>query len=434
MAATLPFYFPSGDNAPAGLPEALALFAQRRAQQMPAQQPPEVQGRLAAGLPSGGFWNSAGAPLPPLPARARPQPSPPPAGLQQALAYAAEPPKPAMPAAVGAMPPAAPASPAGAPAQGGNWWEQFSNSGGRDFLGNALTDLGAGLASGRDWQEGLGIATQRMAQLGPQRQQGRQDRQQQNATMEYLAREAPDLAEMVAAGMPATAALSEAMRRRTPTSPDPFTLGKGDIRFDGNGNIIAQAGEGGPETVINNNIGGTDEFYKKLDTDAGAQQAALIDAGRNAQSNNMRLGQLEQHLANAPQGAQGALVQFAGQFGIPVEGLNDVQAAQALINQMVPGQRPAGSGTMSDADLALFKQSLPAIANQPGGNQAIIRTTKAINDYTIQQALIAQQVANREISPAEGRARQAAIPNPLAKFVGAENPKSSGDYTIIEVN
>jgi hypothetical protein len=204
--------------------------------------------------------------------------------------------------------------------------------------------------------------------------------------------------------------------------PDPFTLGENDTRFSGDGTVLATGAPKTPDTVINNNVGGTDDFYKKLDTDAGAQQAALIDAGRNAASNNVRLQQVQSLLQSAPQGASGALTQFAGNLGIPVEGLDEVQAAQALINQMVPGQRPPGSGTMSDADLALFKQSLPAIINQPGGNQKIIETTLAINDYTMKQAAIAEKVANREISPAEGRALQSQIPNPLAVTAPAPVP------------
>lgn len=199
-------------------------------------------------------------------------------------------------------------------------------------------------------------------------------------------------------------------------TPDPFTLGENDTRYAGDGSVIAQGAPKTPDTVINNNLGGTDEFYKKLDTDAGAQQAALLDAGRNAASNNLRLEQLQSHLANAPQGAEGAIAQFAGRLGIPTEGLDDIQAAQALINQLVPGQRPPGSGTMSDADLVLFKQSLPAIANQAGGNAAILKTTMAINEYTMAQAAIAEKVANREISPAEGRELQRQVHNPLANF------------------
>lgn len=195
--ASVPFQFPSlPGNAPVGLPEALAIFAQRRAQQMPAQQPagpPQMAG--------GGFWDSPGAKLPPLPSLAQPQPEQAP---QQAMAYAPEPLKPAMPAAVQAMPASAPVAPAGG---GGNWWEQFSKAGGGDFLGNALVDLGAGLTQGRDFGEGLGLATQRTAQMGPQRDQQRQqmaqsaERQQtRNATIEWLKANAPRYAAAVEAG------------------------------------------------------------------------------------------------------------------------------------------------------------------------------------------------------------------------------------------
>ncbi len=193
---------------------------------------------------------------------------------------------------------------------------------------------------------------------------------------------------------------------------------------------LGKFGEGA-NPLVTVNTGGSDKFYDSMDAKLAEQQAMLIDAGRNAQTNNIRMGQLEQLLGNAPQGAQGQLVQVAGALGIPSEGLDDVQAAQALISQMVPGQRPPGSGTMSDADLALFKQSLPSIANQPGGNQKIIATAIAINEYTIAQVEIAQKVANREISPAEGRALQASVPNPLAN-IGATQTVPPGNAQIVD--
>jgi flagellar protein FlgJ len=74
---------------------------------------------------------------------------------------------------------------------------------------------------------------------------------------------------------------------------------------------------------------------------------------------------------------------------------------------------------MSDADLALYKKSLPRIINQAGGNEKIIRTTLAINEYLIKEAEIADQVINREISPADGRAKMAALVNPLAQSGGS---------------
>jgi hypothetical protein len=201
-----------------------------------------------------------------------------------------------------------------------------------------------------------------------------------------------------------------------PKQPDPYTLGEGQVRYGPDNKPLATGPASTPDTLVTNNIGGTDKFYDTLDAKMAEQTASMLDTGLNAQSNNIRLGQIETLLKSAPQGAQGVLTQAAGALGLPVEGASEVQAAQALINQMVPGQRPPGSGTMSDADLALFKASLPAIVNQPGGNGLIIQTAKAINEYYIAQAEIAQRVANREISPAEGRKLQAQVPNPLANF------------------
>lgn len=212
------------------------------------------------------------------------------------------------------------------------------------------------------------------------------------------------------------------------TQLDDGTFVRTDKTSGGYEELGQYAAPSDPGVNVTVNNGGTDKFYDKLDTDLGAQQVALIEAGNTAASNNMRLGQLEQHLNAAPQGAQGVFTQFAGSMGIPMDGLSDLQAAQAIINQMVPAQRPPGSGTMSDADLALFKQSLPAVINQPGGNEQIIGTLRAINEYTMQQAEIARKIANREISPAEGRDAQAAIPNPLSGVETAAAPSGEIDY------
>lgn len=175
-----------------------------------------------------------------------------------------------------------------------------------------------------------------------------------------------------------------------------------------------QKTKSGPQTVINNSTGATSKFYDQLDQKLADQTAGAIEAGWSARSNAIRLGELGRLLETVPQGSTGGMVQLAGALGIGFDGTGDVQAAQAIINQMVPQQRPPGSGTMSDADLALFKASLPAVLNQPDGNQQIMTLVNAINDYIIQQADIAQLVANRELDPAEGRRRQAAIANPLA--------------------
>ena len=56
---------------------------------------------------------------------------------------------------------------------------------------------------------------------------------------------------------------------------------------------------------------------------------------------------------------------------------------RAILSQLVPGQRAPGSGTMSDADLALYRNSLPQISNKPGGNAIIIATMKVLQNISI---------------------------------------------------
>jgi hypothetical protein len=178
---------------------------------------------------------------------------------------------------------------------------------------------------------------------------------------------------------------------------------------------------GAANTTINTGEGS--KFFNKLDEKNAETFAALSEQGMAGRGKMAQIDRLESLMANAPQGAVGVLKQAAGEYGIPTEGLSDIQAATALINQLVPQQRQPGSGTMSDADLALFKQSLPRLINQPGGNQAIIQTMRGLTDYQIKTGEIADRVANRELkedgkpySPADARRDIAALPNPLAAF------------------
>jgi len=140
------------------------------------------------------------------------------------------------------------------------------------------------------------------------------------------------------------------------------------------------------------------------------------------------LGQIET-------GAGASFKAFLGQYGVETEGLSEIQAAEAAINRLVPAQRPPGSGAMSDADLALFKRSLPSLINQPGGNQVIIDTIRSIAEYDVAASIIAGQALDGTITPEQARKALRDLPNPLAGFkvpqakpaaTGGE-PASSGD-------
>lgn len=179
----------------------------------------------------------------------------------------------------------------------------------------------------------------------------------------------------------------------------------------------------GDAPAVNVNLPGQSKFddeFAKLD----AQSLNTIATSGLAASRNIgRIEQLDKLLASAGSGAGAELQRLAGEIGLDLgEGTSDIQAAQAIINSLVPEQRQPGSGPMSDADLALFKRSLPRIINQPGGNQLIIGTMKAIAQYDAEGAKIVQRLRAGEIDRATAFELLQQRPNPLEGF----NPPPEG--------
>lgn len=177
--------------------------------------------------------------------------------------------------------------------------------------------------------------------------------------------------------------------------------------------------EPAPQSATTNvtvNNPGDDKFSEAFAKEDAATLATVSNAGNAAIRNIGRINQLETLLSQVPTGATGAMMMAAGNFGINTEGLSELQAAQALINSLVPEQRQPGSGPMSDADLALFKESLPRIINQPGGNETILRTMRAIAEYDAEGARIVQEHRAGKIDRATAFDRLQARKNPLDNF------------------
>tara|TARA_R110000737_G_scaffold122775_2_gene154735 strand:- start:224 stop:1123 length:900 start_codon:yes stop_codon:yes gene_type:complete len=152
--------------------------------------------------------------------------------------------------------------------------------------------------------------------------------------------------------------------------------------------------------ATNVNVGdeGSEAFEKKFGQLDAQALADVGIAGATASRSLAQIDRLEGLLANVQTGMTANLKQIAGNFGIPTAGLNEIQAASALINSLVPAQRPPGSGPMSDADLDLFKKSLPRIINQPGGNQIILNTMRGIAQYDAMGSDIVQRFRAGTIS------------------------------------
>lgn len=156
-------------------------------------------------------------------------------------------------------------------------------------------------------------------------------------------------------------------------------------------------------------------FDKKL----AEQQATTFDTmatdGMNAKSELAVIGELNTLL----QGQGGTLTGMSGalaRYGIGGEGVGDLQAADALINKLIPSQRQAGSGSMSDRDVEMFKASLPSLWKTPDGNKTILNTMTGLAQYKQAQGDIAQRVMIGEIDRQTAVKLLRELPNPLAAF------------------
>lgn len=205
-------------------------------------------------------------------------------------------------------------------------------------------------------------------------------------------------------------------------------------------NKFMTTGGGAPTVQIDQRE--RDEFEKEVSKRDAKFFGDLADQAATVGESQATLQDLESLLANVDTGFGARVKQFAGRYGIATEGLNEIQAVNAIISRLVPAQRQPGTGPMSDADLQLFKDSLPSIMNQPGGNKLIIDTIKGINDYRMAQARIANDVFTGELSRTEGREQLMQLANPIDKYretfessksapMSSEAPPEEGGFKLI---
>ncbi|MCP4182314.1 MAG: hypothetical protein GY761_03220 [Hyphomicrobiales bacterium] len=146
-------------------------------------------------------------------------------------------------------------------------------------------------------------------------------------------------------------------------------------------------------TNITNTMGGqTNEFRKQVDKNDATFFGDVVKGGLKGQSNLNTINRLDSLLSSVETGAGAKIKQMAGSMGIAVQGVSDIQAAEALIAKLVPEQREPGSGAMSDGDLAMFLKSLPQIINQPEGNRLIIDTIRGLAEFEVEKGKIASKV------------------------------------------
>lgn len=184
---------------------------------------------------------------------------------------------------------------------------------------------------------------------------------------------------------------------------------------------------GGGNTIINNDLKAESAFDK---TFAEQQAKFLTEVITDSQNAKADLGMIEQleGMTKDVGGFGTGMKSVAASYGIALDdNASGLQAAQALINKLVPTQRQPGSGSMSDRDVELFKASLPSLWNMPGGNAIILKTMRGLAEYRIAQGNIAVQVANGGMTRQQGITELNALPNPLAEFRKVAKPKGKQD-------
>jgi hypothetical protein len=186
--------------------------------------------------------------------------------------------------------------------------------------------------------------------------------------------------------------------------------------------------------VVNNNMQAENAFDKKLAEGQADAFNKMADEGLNARADVDIINQLDD-FTKGQGGTMTGLASVAAGWGLNFEGADDLTAATALINKLVPSQRQPGSGTMSDRDVELFKSSLPSLWNQPGGNEKIIGVMRGLAEYKQRQGEIANQVRMGTLTRQEATKRLEQLPNPLEEFRRQQKAKKTeiDGYTVEEV-
>lgn len=182
-----------------------------------------------------------------------------------------------------------------------------------------------------------------------------------------------------------------------------------------------------------------EERETTFEAETGKQTAqninTLITEGRNARRNLQRLDLLERRLDQI--GDMGGLEAWAkvtlGQLGFETEGVEEAEALDALINQLIPTQRPPGSGEMSNKDVDLFRKSVPRLMSTVAGRYEVLRDMRAVNEYLDAEAEIAERVLipkndPRYLSLIDANSQIRALRNPLAKY----REEGAADQTGLE--
>jgi hypothetical protein len=174
-------------------------------------------------------------------------------------------------------------------------------------------------------------------------------------------------------------------------------------------------------TMINNNVGTGETAFAK---EAGKVQASrfneLVEGGQQAKqmlSDVNTLTDLGKNIGTGKAAQVKAVIgPYAEALGVPVKGLSDIQAYEAIVNRVAPTLRVKGSGAQSDFELKNFLKSLPSLGNTPEGNNIAASVLQGFQQNKVLAAEIGSKALNGEITRAEADKQLRDLPDPMIPY------------------
>lgn len=174
---------------------------------------------------------------------------------------------------------------------------------------------------------------------------------------------------------------------------------------------------GRAQTSVNVDMKGEGSFQSTLGADQAKMYQGMVADGIDAKSDLSRIQNLRGQMASLPGGFIGGAQAIANGWGIKLgPNASNVEAANAILSQLVPAQRQGLPGAASDRDVSMFRAALPQLSNTPQGNEMIMNSMESMAKYRMAQAQIAGQVSTGQISRQDGIAALQGLPDPLAEF------------------
>lgn len=141
---------------------------------------------------------------------------------------------------------------------------------------------------------------------------------------------------------------------------------------------------------------------EKLQEKLSEHFVKTFEAGDTAGDEIKQLAEMRALAGKVGTGAGAVVKQYLGGWGIKSEGLSEIQALQAGISRLIPQQRVPGSGTSSDFDGQMFKDSVVGLSKTPQGNALIFDTMDGLAKNKLDRAEVAGRVVSGEITRSEG--------------------------------